>query len=243
MDASARLDTVDTRSRRRRRRAAASRRRRARRVPPRGRRRVPGARRSRHLRPGLRRRLARQVHAPRRGAGVHAAGRHLRDRRSAAAGRTGPTATPTKVDALIADLERARAASPSVRLAVGLGRDAGRATGSDAAMTRGPRAPARSRLMRTALIVGAGIGGLAAGIALRRAGWRARVFERAAAPRELGFALNLAPNAVAGAARARRRRTHRGRGAPDARRRAAADRRAAAEAPGHRRRPRPSRRR
>ena len=51
--------------------------------------------------------------------------------------------------------------------------------------------------MRTALIVGAGIGGLAAGIALRRAGWRARIFERAAAPRELGFALNLAPNAVA----------------------------------------------
>jgi FAD-dependent urate hydroxylase len=51
--------------------------------------------------------------------------------------------------------------------------------------------------MRTALIVGAGIGGLAAGIALRQAGWRARIFERAAAPRELGFALNLAPNAVA----------------------------------------------
>ncbi len=51
--------------------------------------------------------------------------------------------------------------------------------------------------MRTALIVGAGIGGLAAGIALRQAGWRARIFERAAVPRELGFALNLAPNAVA----------------------------------------------
>ncbi|MEO6006806.1 MAG: FAD-dependent monooxygenase [Vicinamibacteraceae bacterium] len=51
-------------------------------------------------------------------------------------------------------------------------------------------------MTRTALIVGAGIGGLAAGIALRRAGWRARIFERAAAPRELGFALNLAPNAV-----------------------------------------------
>ena len=50
--------------------------------------------------------------------------------------------------------------------------------------------------MKTALIVGAGIGGLAAGIALRRAGWRTRIFERAAAPRELGFALNLAPNAV-----------------------------------------------
>ena len=51
--------------------------------------------------------------------------------------------------------------------------------------------------MRTALIVGAGIGGLAAGVALRRVGWRTRIFERAATPRELGFALNLAPNAVA----------------------------------------------
>jgi 2-polyprenyl-6-methoxyphenol hydroxylase-like FAD-dependent oxidoreductase len=50
---------------------------------------------------------------------------------------------------------------------------------------------------RTALIVGAGIGGLAAGLALRRAGWQVRIFERAASPRELGFALALAPNAVA----------------------------------------------
>jgi len=50
---------------------------------------------------------------------------------------------------------------------------------------------------RTALIVGAGIGGLATGIALRQAGWRVRVFERAENPRELGFALNLAPNAIA----------------------------------------------
>ena len=50
---------------------------------------------------------------------------------------------------------------------------------------------------RTALIVGAGIGGLAAGIALRRAGWKTLVFERADNPRELGFALNLAPNAMA----------------------------------------------
>jgi len=49
----------------------------------------------------------------------------------------------------------------------------------------------------TALIVGAGVGGLAAAIALRKAGWHVRVFERAAAPRELGFALNLAPNAIA----------------------------------------------
>jgi 2-polyprenyl-6-methoxyphenol hydroxylase-like FAD-dependent oxidoreductase len=50
---------------------------------------------------------------------------------------------------------------------------------------------------RTALIVGAGIGGLAAGLALRRAGWRVEIHERAASPRELGFALALAPNAMA----------------------------------------------
>jgi 2-polyprenyl-6-methoxyphenol hydroxylase-like FAD-dependent oxidoreductase len=47
-----------------------------------------------------------------------------------------------------------------------------------------------------ALIVGAGIGGLAAAVALRRAGWDVRVFERASSPRELGFALLLAPNAM-----------------------------------------------
>ena len=51
--------------------------------------------------------------------------------------------------------------------------------------------------MRTALIVGAGIGGLSAGIALRQAGWNVRIFERAASPRELGFGLSLAPNAIA----------------------------------------------
>ena len=49
---------------------------------------------------------------------------------------------------------------------------------------------------RTALIVGAGIGGLAAAVAVKRAGWNVRVFERAASPRELGFALLLAPNAM-----------------------------------------------
>jgi 2-polyprenyl-6-methoxyphenol hydroxylase-like FAD-dependent oxidoreductase len=49
---------------------------------------------------------------------------------------------------------------------------------------------------REAVIVGAGIGGLAAAIALHRAGWLVRVLERAASPRELGFALLLAPNAV-----------------------------------------------
>jgi len=51
-------------------------------------------------------------------------------------------------------------------------------------------------LARTALIVGAGIGGLSAAIALRQAGWTVRVFERASSPRELGFGLGLAPSAV-----------------------------------------------
>ena len=52
-------------------------------------------------------------------------------------------------------------------------------------------------MTRTALIVGAGIGGLATGIALRQAGWDIRIFERSPSPRELGFALLLAPNAMA----------------------------------------------
>jgi 2-polyprenyl-6-methoxyphenol hydroxylase-like FAD-dependent oxidoreductase len=49
---------------------------------------------------------------------------------------------------------------------------------------------------RTALIVGAGIGGLAAGVALQRAGWSVCIHERAASPRELGFGLLLARNAL-----------------------------------------------
>lgn len=55
----------------------------------------------------------------------------------------------------------------------------------------------KSSASRTALIVGAGIGGLAAGVALRQAGWRIRIYERAASARELGFGLLLAPNALA----------------------------------------------
>jgi 2-polyprenyl-6-methoxyphenol hydroxylase-like FAD-dependent oxidoreductase len=52
------------------------------------------------------------------------------------------------------------------------------------------------RYARTALIVGAGIGGLAAGLTLRRAGWTVRIHERAVSPRELGFGVLLAPNAL-----------------------------------------------
>ncbi len=52
-------------------------------------------------------------------------------------------------------------------------------------------------MTRSALIVGAGIGGLSAGLALRQAGWNIRIFERAASPRELGFGVALAPNAIA----------------------------------------------
>jgi 2-polyprenyl-6-methoxyphenol hydroxylase-like FAD-dependent oxidoreductase len=50
--------------------------------------------------------------------------------------------------------------------------------------------------MPKALIVGAGIGGLAAAVALKREGWTVHVLERASSPRELGFALLLAPNAM-----------------------------------------------
>src|SRR4029450_7661749 len=49
---------------------------------------------------------------------------------------------------------------------------------------------------RSALVVGAGIRGRSAALALQQRGWRVRVFERAANPRELGFALLLAPNAM-----------------------------------------------
>lgn len=49
---------------------------------------------------------------------------------------------------------------------------------------------------RRALIVGAGLGGLAAALALRAAGYEVQVHERARDARELGFALLLAPNAM-----------------------------------------------
>ncbi|MFG1624420.1 FAD-dependent monooxygenase [Kribbella sp. NPDC049227] len=49
---------------------------------------------------------------------------------------------------------------------------------------------------RSALVVGAGIGGLAAAVALRRIGWSVSVLERAPIIAEVGAGLTLWPNAV-----------------------------------------------
>ena len=50
---------------------------------------------------------------------------------------------------------------------------------------------------RSAIVVGAGIGGLAAGIALRGSGWEVAVLERAPELRPLGAGLSIWPNGVA----------------------------------------------
>ncbi|MFI6369249.1 FAD-dependent monooxygenase [Nocardia sp. NPDC050630] len=49
---------------------------------------------------------------------------------------------------------------------------------------------------RSAIVAGAGIGGLAAAIGLRRAGWSVTVLERAAELREAGAGWSFAPNSV-----------------------------------------------
>ena len=49
---------------------------------------------------------------------------------------------------------------------------------------------------RTAVVVGGGIGGLAAAVALYRRGWRVEVLERAPAVTEIGAGLSLWPNAL-----------------------------------------------
>ena len=49
---------------------------------------------------------------------------------------------------------------------------------------------------RTAAVIGAGIGGLATGIALQRAGWEATVYEAADELRPLGAGLSIWPNGV-----------------------------------------------
>lgn len=58
--------------------------------------------------------------------------------------------------------------------------------GGDVAMSR----------PRSAAVVGAGIGGLATAVALRRTGWSVTVHERADALRAVGAGLSLGPNAV-----------------------------------------------
>ncbi|MGW5847488.1 FAD-dependent monooxygenase [Streptomyces sp. NPDC055254] len=53
-----------------------------------------------------------------------------------------------------------------------------------------------SELPRHAVVVGAGIGGLTAAVALHRGGWRVTVCERAAGPAAVGAGIVLAPNAL-----------------------------------------------
>src|SRR5580692_11898031 len=56
-------------------------------------------------------------------------------------------------------------------------------------------AQAANRKLRV-IIVGAGIGGLAAAIALRQRGFEVRIFERSAKLEEAGAGLQIGPNAV-----------------------------------------------
>ncbi|MCO6780946.1 FAD-dependent monooxygenase, partial [Pseudomonas aeruginosa] len=50
----------------------------------------------------------------------------------------------------------------------------------------------------TALVIGAGVAGLASAVALHRAGWAVELVERAPEPRVAGAALSIWPNAMAG---------------------------------------------
>src|SRR5262245_29851380 len=50
---------------------------------------------------------------------------------------------------------------------------------------------------RTAVVVGAGVGGPAAALLLARAGWRVELVEQVAEPRPVGAALLLQPNGLA----------------------------------------------
>ncbi|PWU49303.1 FAD-dependent oxidoreductase [Micromonospora globispora] len=66
-----------------------------------------------------------------------------------------------------------------------------------------------------AIVVGGGIGGLAAAIALHRRGWRVTVLERAAELREVGAGLTLMANALRGLDALGLGEAVRGRGAPE----------------------------
>jgi 2-polyprenyl-6-methoxyphenol hydroxylase-like FAD-dependent oxidoreductase len=50
--------------------------------------------------------------------------------------------------------------------------------------------------MARAIVIGAGVGGLAAGLALQRRGWQVEIIERAAALENVGAGLGIAPNAL-----------------------------------------------
>lgn len=50
--------------------------------------------------------------------------------------------------------------------------------------------------MARAIVIGAGVGGLAAGLALQRRGWQVTILERAAALENVGAGLAVAPNAL-----------------------------------------------
>ncbi len=68
------------------------------------------------------------------------------------------------------------------------------ATISDPGMSAGA-GKARATTARRALVAGGGIGGLAAALALARAGWSVSVFERAEKFGEVGAGLQMSPNA------------------------------------------------
>ena len=53
---------------------------------------------------------------------------------------------------------------------------------------------------RTASIIGGGIGGMTAGLALMRRGWRVRIYEQAPTLREVGAGISISPGAGAGLA-------------------------------------------
>ena len=74
------------------------------------------------------------------------------------------------------------------------------------------------RVMPRAVIVGAGIGGLTAAIALKQTGWDVAVYERAPELREVGAGHHALDERGQGAAEARRGRSGRGRCRADPRR-------------------------
>ncbi|MFJ8111503.1 FAD-dependent monooxygenase [Streptomyces sp. NPDC096132] len=59
-----------------------------------------------------------------------------------------------------------------------------------------PQSQSQARPSRAAVVVGGGIGGLTAAVALHQRGWRVTVLERAASLAPVGAAISLAPNSL-----------------------------------------------